>query len=196
MRGSVIRSMSFVALALIATGSMDARAVEPATEAHGGGRDADKFPPPVPPDQLSPWFGGGGGAVGGSMFDLRCEYVGGVVTDIGNYVEGLALECLDSRGSWVGQTPHVGGKWSTPVGLTCPRGFHPSGLYGRAGSYVDALGLICTNGMVSMGVAPMRGGRGGDEFYWECPAGYSFSGVVGRAGSVIDALQIRCKYDP
>ncbi len=193
MRSSFLRSLSYAVLTVVTVGTLDARAVEPPADSHVDGLLADKFPTPGMPDLLSPWFGGPGG---GSVFDLRCGYVGGLVTDIGNYVEGLALECLDSRGSWVGQTPHVGGKWITPVGLTCPRGFHPSGLYGRAGSYVDALGLICTNGMVSMGVAPMRGGRGGDEFYWECPEDYSFVGVVARAGSVVDALQIRCKYDP
>ncbi len=116
--------------------------------------------------------------------------------DVGSYIEGLTLLCVDSNGNWASRTPHVGTNSRMPQQLVCPLGLHPVGLYGRAGSYVDALGLICSDGKANIPVAPSFGGTGGTVFSWECPTDYSLAGLSVSAGSVVDALQIYCRYDP
>ncbi len=190
-----MRRVVLCSLSLAILGAMVDRAnavplnTVPSTSTGGG---ADKFPPIKPPPVYSPTFGG----AGGSAVALNCDWVGGLMLDVGSYVEGLTLLCVDSNGDWASRTPHVGTNSRMPQQLVCPRDFHPVGLYGRAGSYVDALGLICSNGRSSLPVLPTVGGNGGVDFSWQCPADYSFAGLSVSAGSVVDALQIYCRYDP
>lgn len=103
------------------------------------------------------------------------------------------------------QTKSVGGSGGlVPFVRICPKGEAMSGVYGRSGSLVDALGPICRqiNTIAqSFGseLQPIErelevaGGGGGSVFTRKCPEGAFIVGVKGRAGEVIDNLAPLCK---
>lgn len=162
--------------------------------------EAEIPPMPKKPPFYSPWFGG----TGGSINILECRspggrynYIASIFTDVGRFVQGMALGCMDSDGNWVGTTLPVGGTWTYPMDTKCPMGSFPYGIHGRVGTYVDSLGLLCTsNGLDRTGMTTDRGGSGGTRFEWTCPEHYSLAGFNIRAGDVIDAVQVYCRYDP
>jgi hypothetical protein len=67
------------------------------------------------------------------------------------------------------------------------------GIFGRSGSYVDQLGIICGNADHSgrYTIGPW-GGNSGDYFYDECPTGQMVKQVMGRSGDYLDGIQINC----
>jgi hypothetical protein len=106
-------------------------------------------------------------------------------------------------------TPTAGGEidpgWN---GHGCPLGQVVTGLHGRSGAFIDAVGERCGRPIVfedraivpfeykvkieSQTIMPARGGPGGSVFDVACPNGKAIVGVHGRAGSVIDQLSFTC----
>ncbi len=86
---------------------------------------------------------------------------------------------------------------------TCPPGQVIRGFFGRAGAYVDSVGIHCgelrlsrsgTSYSVTVRAAVNRpAGGGGGGYTLDCPAGYAVSGIRGRAGNVIDRVGIVCR---
>jgi hypothetical protein len=81
--------------------------------------------------------------------------------------------------------------------LDCGSGNVAVGVYGRSGSYVDQIGLICAplnNLGASFKTSNSYGGSGGGPFTQQCPPGEVLVGIFGRSGSVIDQIGIQCQY--
>lgn len=110
---------------------------------------------------------------------------------------------LAQRGDAVAASMFGGSPERTEV-LACPEGQLAVGLFGRAGEYVDEIGLVCAALEVSQTESSRTfirgeltrpgtvGGEGGRAFQLLCPEGSILFGVSGRSGAVVDALGVRC----
>lgn len=89
------------------------------------------------------------------------------------------------------------GSGDTFVQLTCPvdLNYRVSGIYGRSGSKIDQLGVICTtqDALTTYRSPSTYGGTGGSSFELTCPSGSFVVGLKGRSGSAIDQLQLVCQ---
>ncbi len=80
--------------------------------------------------------------------------------------------------------------------ILCPVGYMMTGLHGRTGAGVDAIGPIC-NQLPGYGngaeVRPAaNGGSGGQNFVRKCKAGEVLSSLTVRAGQVVEQIVMRC----
>lgn len=87
-----------------------------------------------------------------------------------------------------------GGGW---YDVACDYNKVAIGIYGRSGSYVDQVGLVCAplkeNGDLGpYSTSATAGGLGGGPFYTLCPDGQALVGLQGRSGSYVDQLGIQC----
>lgn len=100
---------------------------------------------------------------------------------------------------YVGPTlglPPFGGEWPPFRRLFCPTGAMAVGLFGRAGRFVDAVGVLC-GGSGSQTVGPAAGGaviggEGGRPVEWRCPPGTVARGLAGGAGDRLDRIEVIC----
>jgi hypothetical protein len=106
------------------------------------------------------------------------------------------------------QSTSWGGGGGTAFGLQCPAGQVVTGILGRSGGVLDAVGIVCgTPRLVEdRTVMPFRyridvtvggilgpvGGGGGSAFRYNCPANSVAMRVRGREGFNVDQLRIDC----
>lgn len=96
---------------------------------------------------------------------------------------------------------YTGGYGGGSFTLSCLDGEIATGIFGRSGSMIDQLGLLCTqlNPDNSFGAVTWRGpvgGGGGDFFVSACPTNHAIRGLEGRSGSYINQLRIKCDTLP
>jgi hypothetical protein len=96
-------------------------------------------------------------------------------------------------------TPTIGGLGGTRYGLACNADETLVGIAGRAGSFVDQIGLRCIR-LDSTGHwigNPVRrgsaGGSGGNSYTKTCARDSAVSGFRGRGFQYLDQLDIECK---
>lgn len=97
---------------------------------------------------------------------------------------------LATFGPWLGQMPE-----ESQFEVFCATHQHLTGLVGRAGAFIDAIGAVCEaadRGAQSRARTITYGGSGGHAFQLDCPAGRVAVGLAGRRGARIDALAVRC----
>lgn len=82
-------------------------------------------------------------------------------------------------GDWFGGDG--GSRW----GLKCTK---IVSILGRAGEYIDSLGIRCTDASVAA-----VGGSGGGNYEVACPAGFVAYGIFGTAGRFVDSLGLLCR---
>lgn len=73
--------------------------------------------------------------------------------------------------------------------LRCPT---VVGFYGRAGVFLDSVGLICA-GNGTFWRTNQYGTGGGDDFTLTCPAGFVGFGIQGNSGKYIVSMQLICR---
>jgi hypothetical protein len=88
--------------------------------------------------------------------------------------------------------------------IRCPAGQVVSGIYGRAGDYIDRVGTICSVVLPGGNLASPQstysvGGNGGGGFdEIDCPTKSGVAshaiGIFGRAGGYVDAMGLVCAY--
>ncbi|NMO19255.1 phosphatidylinositol-specific phospholipase C domain-containing protein [Pyxidicoccus fallax] len=93
--------------------------------------------------------------------------------------------------------PLRGGSGGAPTSSECPPGAVAVGVHGRAGQYIDRLGLVCryVNSDGSLGsyhYASAQGGDGGSYFERTCFSGMVIVGFHGRSGAYVDGLGMHC----
>jgi len=102
---------------------------------------------------------GGGGGSGGTLNSLLCDSTevvtalfatSGMVTDHIRAITKIRFDCIRPAavpsGNITGATLALGGpnkKNSTDLDMFCPVGQVATGIYGRAGKWLDQIGLIC-----------------------------------------------------
>lgn len=78
--------------------------------------------------------------------------------------------------------------------LSCPAGYRVTGLHGRAGTYIDALGIVCKDErQAQTWRSAAAGGSGGTAFEVSCPAGQFATDLAGYAGSYLNQLALGCR---
>lgn len=97
---------------------------------------------------------------------------------------------------WWG-SPYKGGNGGGYFLMGCAEDEIATGIFGRSGSKIDQLGLVCTylNWDNSFGPTTLRGpvgGSGGNSFLTSCPANHAIIGFGGGSGSLIERLNIIC----
>jgi hypothetical protein len=101
---------------------------------------------------------------------------------------------------WTYTLAYRGGGGGTWQSLSCGSGNVLVGLYGRSGSYVDQMGLICAqlhaDGTLGPAFDPAwqwAGGWGGSADYpAQCPPNEYVRGVFGYAGQYLDYIAVLC----
>lgn len=123
------------------------------------------------------------------------DLLSGLNLAAGNYVEavqGAWQENFRSGGQLLTRNVHGNGDPLTP--LRCPAGMRITGLRGRAGLQVEALGIVCKdNAQASYWVSSLIGGTGGGAFAVNCPRGTFARGLSGRSGASLDQLGLVCQ---
>ena len=149
------------------------------------------------------------GGSGGSAFTSDCNSDGvmvGIKVRTGSLVDSVQAVCVKvrSNGSWAGGTfdgARAGGNGGTASPLICESGSAVQSIFGRAGSLIDAIGVICVtmtgrNGIVTdVGSGPALGplgGTGGSAFRHDCNGGRLAKGISGSAGTLIDKISLNC----
>lgn len=113
--------------------------------------------------------------------------------------DGLPTACDSDPADGVGSTNLCPAPLGSPTGtstvdrpaalLECPLGYYATGVFGRAGDLIDAIGVHCRQlscfavGCDGQFDTERFGGTGGGEFDLPCPAGEIMVGV----GSAVDA---------
>lgn len=151
------------------------------------------------------FFGPVVGAPGGAMIDSRCgdsEWISALnIAATGTFVDGLGVQCIDKPMlGFATNLPVVGPGAASVLPFGCPTpGAVPTGIYGRAGSVVDRIGLVCRGYRDALDRGELGGdwgGTGGSTFINECPRGYWLVGLRIWSGLYISAVQPICRYDP
>ncbi|MFP2933116.1 hypothetical protein ACLESO_49805 [Pyxidicoccus sp. 3LG] len=93
--------------------------------------------------------------------------------------------------------PYRGGYGGGNYDLDCPAGYVATGVFGRAGKYIDRMGLTCKqlNSDGSLGGTyntPSVGGGGGGDFSLGCTDGEAIVGLGGASGGYVDRLGLIC----
>lgn len=123
-------------------------------------------------------------------------------------LEGRASDSESSRSSeggnadftvtsYVWWLPWRGGGGGGGFDISCGPGQIAVGIYGRSGSNIDQIGLICSYVFANGNLSPATltgtaGGNGGGPFYSQCPLGYGIIGFIGRSGAYVDRIGIVC----
>ena len=99
--------------------------------------------------------------------------------------------------------PIQGGSGGSGFTRLCGSGKVMTGVYGREGLLVDAIGVLCrpvsSNGTLGSEstVGSVAGGGGGTSTSKSCPSGSVASGARIRAGTYVNAVTLFCKkWDP
>lgn len=132
-----------------------------------------------------PRHGGPGGRLNSFRLDSD-EYITAVSGRSGEYIDSIRIH-TNKRSSQLFGGP--GG--SQEYRVSVDRGHQAIAFYGRAGEFVDAIGLIqtpITSGRA--GQTTVAGGRGGSPFEDDVPAGARISEVRIYAGNNIDGIQV------
>lgn len=138
------------------------------------------------------------GGSGGSVIPESCKRVYGINIDGGTTIRRFGLKCADEFGVAVGDLPILGGSSGFSFPLECQDGYIVSGFYGRSGSLLDGIGLICrpVNAALDLqDMSTMVGGGGGGGFSWECPRSFHLATVNIGSGTSIDSIQPICEHD-
>lgn len=159
--------------------------------------DSDRATPvPQPTIVEGPYYGGSGGAPS----DQFCRHPYGIRVDTSTSgVLRFGLRCTNDTETRFGDLFPVGLP-GAPLGrIECNEGFEIAGFQGRAGTLIDAVGLICRPLDLSkrelQGTTRIDGGSGGVNFSWECPKSFHLAGVRLRSGSQLDGIQPICEHD-
>ncbi|NYH99947.1 CAP domain-containing protein [Cupriavidus plantarum] len=144
---------------------------------------------PVAPngDVGAPWFGTTRGGNGGGPSERTCgagKIVGGIgllFTDGNRQVLTIDVSCRSTTGNdrttfRLGQEPPGFSRFPTEI-QTCPAGEAATGVQGRYGRHVNALGLLC--GAFTPGGGSGAGGGGG-------PGPSAGTGCAGLSGEELD----------
>jgi hypothetical protein len=149
------------------------------------------------------------GGTGGSPFTSDCNSDGvmvGIKVRTGTLVDSVQAVCVKvkSNGDWVGSQfdgARAGGNGGIAGSMICANGFAVQSIYGKAGSLVDGIGVLCgkmeaNGGMVkilgnSQPMGPL-GGAGGSAFRQDCNGGQIAKGISGSAGTLIDKISVNC----
>jgi hypothetical protein len=129
--------------------------------------------------------GGPGGQQ--NIFRLESgEYIIGLSLKYGDYIDSLEIRTNKRTSSKYGST---GGKKSSRIDV--PSGNQAVGLTGRAGKYLDSIGLVYIPVPITIsGQTAIAGGKGGSAFSdRNIPEGAIISEVRVRAGNFIDSIQ-------
>ena len=95
--------------------------------------------------------------------------------------------------------PIVGGSGGTGFTRSCGAGKVLTGLFGREGMWVDAIGVLCrpvnSNGTLGAQstVGSAAGGGGGTSTSVSCGSGTVVSEIFIRAGSLVNSVSITCR---
>jgi hypothetical protein len=191
----------------------------------------------IEPDPDRAWLADGGlldpetrgrphfaGGTTGIPREARCPH-GGVVTGLRVYrsallVGGVAFACailpdttgddgapsdegpMCTEGFMIGR-PHD----SNGTRIDCPGDTIVTGLRGRAGTLIDAIGPICTAPRPAQSqagrpnplqrrMARLEGGPGGADFNLDCPSDERLVGVEAFAGDLVDGVSPLCAAYP
>ena len=111
----------------------------------------------------------------------------------------LSLGAVSSADLPTQKLPAYGGSGGTAFSRDCGSGRVLSGLRGREGMVVDALGLLCrpVNASGVLGeetsVGSLAGGGGGTTEVKSCPAGKVVIGLYVKYGTYVDMIYLYCK---
>jgi hypothetical protein len=98
------------------------------------------------------------------------------------------------------QTPIIGGAGGTVFVKGCGRGHVLTGLRGREGLQVDAVGILCApvlkNGALGATsvVGDLIGGTGGTFKEFKCPTGTVVSAFSINYGMVLNQVYVQCRH--
>lgn len=153
-------------------------------------------------------YGGNGGNPFSNTVCGNDQVVATLKLRAGSYVDSITPFCtkVNANGSWAGastQGPGAGGNGGSPYTLSCEPGAAVVAITGRAGSYVDSLGIVCRKlaGVTAGGVNFVNGsdskhgphgGAGGTAFTASCPSGQVAKGFKGRAAAWLDQIELVC----
>lgn len=169
----------------------------------------------------NPRNSGAAGGTGGAAFADHCSShaAGKVLIGIkgrsGGYVDSIRGICASVNQvlmpESVSSTTHRGGSGgSTAYEFRCPTGHALVGLHGRAGFYIDQVGIKCApldttardgrtigtpaapEGLAGSFARATSGGSGGTAFDLTCPGNLPARTLMGRAGTFVDRLQLGC----
>jgi hypothetical protein len=144
---------------------------------------------------VGPQHGGAGGELGVFHLDAD-EYLVGISGRTGTYIDSIRFQ-TNKRTS-----PSFGGSGgSRDFRVDVPTNAQVTGLVGRAGNYLDAIGLTfipirrgiysAFGGAPQIGQTPIAGGSGGTAFVdGDIPAGASIVEVRVHAGDFVDSVQM------
>lgn len=96
--------------------------------------------------------------------------------------------------------PIVGGSGGSGFTRSCGSGKVLTGLFGREGMWVDAIGVLCrpvsSNGTLGTQstVGSAAGGGGGTSASVSCASGTVVSEIFIRAGSLVNSVSITCRH--
>jgi hypothetical protein len=156
-----------------------------------------------------------GGYYGEPSETLRCpqgEVITGLYGRKGNYIDRVGILCAPLNPDGTLGVPHDVGSAGGSGGngfdnLNCPPNYAASGIIGRSGDSIDAIGLECqaapfgdrTGYVASTGIV---GGNGGGKYEIDCyqgnpssanPLPQLLTALVVYHGSWVDSLEVRCE---
>lgn len=151
---------------------------------------------------LSP-HGGGGGVFNGHVTPPAIIY--GLQVNSGSFVDRITFFYYqptrpDNRyaGEALFAVAFGGGGGASNPSFVCPANQSIIGLRGAAGSFVDRIGVVCSDVTFpnpfspANGFSPVWGGPGGAFFDDRCSVGRIVDSFNVRAGSFVDNLQAIC----
>jgi hypothetical protein len=139
-----------------------------------------------PGDHYLPLYGGNGGQF--FLDDVSSGFMVGFHLRYGQYVDRLSW--LDQAGL---EGPGHGGNGGQEIYTSCPSGWVTKGIYGKAQTYVDRIGLICVHpSSGSTSLEPSYGQNGGTAFDSRCVDGEFAVGIQGRAQALLDKIGLIC----
>jgi hypothetical protein len=148
-----------------------------------------------------PWYG----TYRGAGFQQECApgfVVVGLHGRSGSLIDQLIIECAQVTTSgglgesyWAGVS---GGDGGGGFSLSCASGYAVETIYGRTGSRLDRIGIMCRslNWWYSY-VGPSTGGYGGGEFWDSAQPGEFVTGIMGRtdqnagASGILSGVAVR-----